>query len=342
MENISSSIFLKLLLSLDNYTYGLFAPLMVSFRGFLFTITVLWLVLMGYLVAKGTFKEATGNVITSLGLVFILSCLVFDPQIYFKWVADPFKFLVFDLSTFLISYGSETKNYGDIFRNLDAAFGKLVTAMDQIMPKDNFITNAGLYIKAAAALTLLGLAFAAAYFAFFFLFAMSIFALHVLFIVGGICIIFASFPQTRHITWQWLRTLINYGLTAIFASLIMSMFLSGINTAIDDLARIAQTTNEIFTTEYATALVWAALAFGMLLKAPDLAASLSGGTAGSSAGITAGLSLVSTSILKGIKTGAGPAGRLGGSLADRGLSNLPGGAGRAYSYMKGIYKGEGK
>ena len=207
------------------------------------------------------------------------------------------------------------------------------------MPKDNFLTNAGLYIKAAAALTLLGLAFAAAYFAFFFLFAMSIFAIHVLFIVGGICIIFAAFPQTRHITWQWIRTLVNYGLTAIFASLIMGMFLSGINTAIDDLARIAQATNEIFTPEYATALVWAALAFGMLLKAPDLAAALSGGTAGSTAGITAGLSLVSTSILKGIKTGMGPAGRLGGSLADRGFSNLPGGAGRAYSRLKGLYKG---
>jgi len=340
MENISSVIFLKLLLSLDNYTYGLFGPLMASFRGFMMTITTLWLVLGGYLITKGTFKEATNNVITASLLLAFFASLVFEPQNYFHWVADPFKNLVFDLSAFLTSYGSESKDYSEIFRNLDAAFGKLATAMDQIMPKDNFITNAGLYIKAAAALTLLGLAFAAAYFAFFFLFAMSIFALHVLFIVGGICIIFASFPQTRHITWQWLRTLVNYGLTAIFASLIMSMFLSGINTAIDDLARIAQATNEIFTPEYATALVWAALSFGMLLKAPDLAAALSGGTAGSTAGITAGLSLVSTSILKGIKSGAGPAGRLGGSLADRGLSNLPGGAGRAYSRLKGLYKGD--
>lgn len=342
MENISSTIFLKLLLGLDNYTYGLFGPLMVSFRGFMITITVLWLVLVGFLVMQGTFKEATKNVITATLLLAFFACLVFEPRNYFHWVADPFKNLIFDLSAFLTSYGSETKDYGEIFSNLDKAFGRLTVAMDQIMPKDNFITNAGLYIKAAAALTLLGLAFAAAYFAFFFLFAMSIFAIHVLFIVGGICIIFASFPQTRHITWQWLRTLVNYGLTAIFASLIMSMFLSGINTAIDDLARIAQATNEIFTPEYATALVWAALAFGMLLKAPDLAAALSGGTAGSTAGITAGLSLVSTSILKGVKTGMGPAGRIGGSLMDRGLSNMPGGAGRAYSYMKGIYKGEGK
>ncbi|MBU4230786.1 MAG: type IV secretion system protein [Proteobacteria bacterium] len=342
MENISSTIFLKLLLSLDNYTYGLFGPLMASFRGFMIAFTTLWVVVVGYLVMKGTFKEATNNVVTATLLLALLACLVFEPQNYFHWVADPFKNLVFDLSVFLTSYGGESKDYGDIFLNLDAAFGKLTAAMDQIMPKDNFLTNAGLYIKAAAALTLLGLAFAAAYFAFFFLFAMSIFAIHVLFIVGGICIIFAAFPQTRHITWQWIRTLVNYGLTAIFASLIMSMFLSGINTAIDDLARIAQATNEIFTPEYATALVWAALAFGMLLKAPDLAAALSGGTAGSTAGITAGLSLVSTSILKGVKTGMGPMGKMGGAMADRGLSRMPGGAGRAYSTLKGLYKGNGK
>lgn len=342
MENISSTIFLKLLLSLDNYTYGVFAPLMTSFRGFFITFTTLWIVIIGFLIAKGTFKEATNNVATAAILVFFLACLAFEPRNYFHWIADPFKNLVFDLSSFLTSFGSGDKDYGEIFANLDKAFGRLTDAMDQIMPKDNFLTNAGLYIKAAAALTLLGLAFAAAYFAFFFLFAMSIFAIHVLFIVGGICIIFAAFPQTRHITWQWLRALFNYGLTAIFASLIMSMFLSGINTAIDDLARIAQATNEIFTPEYATALVWSALAFGMLLKAPDLAAAISGGTAGSTAGITAGLSLVSTSILKGLKSGGRPLGKLSGTLADRGLSRLPGGAGRAYSYMKGLYRGDDK
>lgn len=345
-KGFSGELFGRMSDQLQEFHKAVYPALMLSFGGFIRIFVTLYIVLGGYGVAIGMFKEATKQMIVSLFLVFFLHGFVLESDVYSSWLTPHITGFFMSLADFFAVKALAAGGMGHATDSFS-----VFTALDEMISRLNGATNAieasagmldFLKVKMWFAVITLTLVYAFMYGAFMAIIVIGYFSLHILYLVGGICIFFAAFNQTRFIFYSWLRGVFNYGLLIVFSSIILSICIFGLNESLARLIASAQNTREIFTREYFFAVFWALVSIALILKAPDFAAMLSGGSAGSTAGIAAGMGLVTSSIAKGVKMGIGPASKMGGTLANRGLSNMPGGAGRAYSYMKGLYKGEGK
>lgn len=345
-KGFSGELFGRMSDQLQEFHKAVYPALMQSFGGFIRVFVTLYIVLGGYGVAMGMFKEATKQMIVSLFLVFFLHSFVLESDMYSSWLTPHITGFFMGLADF---FAVKALTAGGMGHAADSF--SVFSALDEMISRLNGATNAiessvgmldFLKVKMWFAVITLTLVYAFMYGAFMAIIVIGYFSLNILYLVGGICIFFAAFNQTRFIFYSWLRGVFNYGLLIVFASIILAICIFGLNESLARLIATAQNTREIFTREYFFAVFWALVSIALILKAPDFASMLSGGSAGSTTGIAAGMGLVTSSIAKGVKMGIGPAGKMGGALADRGLSNMPGGAGRAYSRMKGIYKGEGK
>lgn len=347
-KGFSGELFGKMSDQLQEFHKAVYPALMQSFGGFIRVFVTLYIVFGGYGVAMGMFKEATKQMIVSLFLVFFLHGFVLESDVYSSWLTPHITGFFMGLADFFAvkalaagGMGHATDSFS-VFSALDEMISRLNGATNAIESSVGMLDF--LKVKMWFAVITLTLVYAFMYGAFMAIIVIGYFSLNILYLVGGICIFFAAFNQTRFIFYSWLRGVFNYGLLIVFASIILSICIFGLNESLARLIASAQNTREIFTREYFFAVFWALVSIALILKTPDFASMLSGGSAGSTAGIAAGMGLVTSSIAKGVKMGMGPAGKMGGTLADRsaGWAANKVGAGRAYSYMKGLYKGDDK
>lgn len=332
-QGMTAEMFGSMLDQLRMYTEGIYPSLMDSFDIWVRVFVTLYLTLAGIGVATGYFKEATKQVITSMVLVVLLHTLIMESNSYFFWIVQPYVDLVFDVSTFFVANdGSFSVGFDNLFQNLDMMLAKLFLILDEIKAEGGLLSDAWFYVKAAIASLLLILLFGFLYAAFLAIIIMAYFSIYALFVVGGICIFFAAFKQTRFIFSAWLRGIFNYGLLAVFAAIIMSICMFGLNHGVDKFLTVASQST-IFGKDYWTAVFWCCVSIAMILKAPDLASVISGGSAGSTMGIAAGMGLLGSTVLGGAskilvgdnKNGLLPkAGRGLGSVGDESYRALKG------------------
>lgn len=345
-QGFSSELFWKMSMQLQKFHEAVYPGLMQSFGGFIRVFVTLYIVVAGYGIASSWFKEATKQMMTSVGLVIVIHATIMESNAYSSVITPTITGLFMNLSDFFAAKALAAGGMGgasDAF-SVFAALDEMISRFDGATKAIE--ATAGMFdflkVKMWFAIIALTIIYAFLYGAFMAIMVMGFFSLHILYLVGGICIFFAAFNQTRFIFWSWLRGIFNYGLLIVFASIVLSICIFGLNESLAQLIDSAQKTREIFTREYFFAVFWAMVSIALILKVPDFASLLSGGSAGSTAGIAAGMGLVTSSIAKGVKMGMKPAGKMGGTLADRGASWAANkvGAGRAYSYMKGLYKGD--
>jgi len=345
-KGFSSELFWKMSAQLQKFHTAVYPGLMQSFGGFIRIFVILYILLAGYGIAANMFKEATKQMTISIGLVILLHSLIMESNAYSTTITPMITAFFMNLADFftvkaLAAGGmSGATDSFSVFTALDEMMGRLDYATKAIEASSGALE----FVRAKMwfAIFTLTVIYAFLYGAFMALMVMGFFSLHILYLVGGICIFFAAFNQTRFIFYSWVRGIFNYGLLIVFASIMISICIFGLNESLAALIDSAQRSNEVFTREYFFAVFWALVSIALMLKAPDFAAMFSGASAGSTAGIAAGMGLVTGAIAKGVKTGMKPVGKFSGGLADRLASNMPGGAGRAYSTLKGIYKGGGK
>ncbi|MDG4475600.1 type IV secretion system protein [Thiovibrio frasassiensis] len=343
-KGFSGELFARMSDQLQEFHNAVYPALMQSFGGFIRVFVTLYIVLGGYGVAVGWFKEATKQTIVSILLVVFIHSFVLESNVYSSWFTPHITGFFMGLADF---FATKALAAGGMNHATDSF--SVFNALDEMISRLNGATNAiessvgmldFLKVKMWFAVITLTVIYAFLYGAFMAIIVIGYFSLNILYLVGGICIFFAAFSQTRFVFYSWLRGVFNYGLLIVFASIVMSICIFGLNESLARLIASAQETREIFTRDYFFAIFWALVSIALILKAPDFAAMFSGGQAGSTAGIAAGMGLVAGAMGQGMKGGIRPAGKFVGNLADRGLSSLPGGAGRAYSRLKGIYKGE--
>jgi len=337
---MGTEILLVVLDSLDKYFMQIFGSFMASFGGFARAFVMLYCLLMGVGYFRAAFGEHTKEIGWSIVLVIVLQFFVMETAVYKEWFVNPIKRTTMQMASFFVNAGM---GGGDglegLFTRLDDAFVKMKTTVDAIFPTGNLIMFASDYIKATLTLGAMTLAFGAVYAAYVITLCMGFFSMYVLFVVGGVCIFFGAFKQTRHITWSWCRAVANYALLVIFASMIMGICVDGISHAMDKLAANSDPSLGYFTREIGYVICWSLLSLGLLLKSADYAAALSGGMAGSTAMITGGLALTGGAMFSASKLaynnrftrkGAEVAGKwAGGHLS------------RAASAAKGIFRGRG-
>ncbi len=143
------------------------------------------------------------------------------------------------------------------------------------------------------------------------------FAIFMYLIIGGVCVFFASFKATRFLTVAWFRAMCHEGLTIIFSGLIMGISGNIIHKLVRVLQGIDVGANGIFTPQYFAVLLACAMGYLMLLKAPQLAAAISGGSAGSTAGVAAAVGAVAGMGYGAAKSAAGWGVRSGGRALGR-------------------------
>ncbi len=344
-ESISFIVFGNLMSQLDTYTTGIFPALMTSFGWFIRAFFVLYLTIIGLGVMYGRFQDATREVITSMVILCVLWASMFDSQIYYSWLIKPYVAMIMDFGSFFLSHAQSDMFPSDglfgIFSQIDVMFAKLIVAVVDLAPDVSIMSDFVIVLQAGYAVLLMTFVYAAMYFAFIVLLAMGFFSIFILSVVGGPCMFFGAFKQTRFVFYAWVRAMLNYGLLVIFVSMIMAMCIYGMNAAIDALAA-TDTVDGILTLEFAATLCWGALTVGMLLKAPDFAAAISGGSAGSTSGIAGGISMVGGAMVAGgVALGKSKMSQAGGQFGKDALSGIAnrvsgGRVGRAFSDRKGV------
>lgn len=338
---------------LANATSNIFSALQNEFQPFARSIVAIYIVIVSYNLFRGNTGAATTEFATSIFLIVALSGLVFESSAYQSWVFSPFTGTVTDISNFFVSKGAGVPitSQGDIFKYMGTTMDKIYEITDKMERTVGLLDSFWISIKTGfAQLVLLGV-YVACIAIYLYLILQAWFAIFMYMVIGGVCIFFAAFKGTRFITVSWLRALSHEGLTIIFSSLIMGISGNIIQELIKVFALQDFGESGVFTAQFFAVFLACAMGGLMLLKAPQLAASISGGSAGSTAGVGAmvgGLAGLGFAKLKG--TAAGTAGAAWGGITNKGSEasggwaigrNIGAGVRGAYSRMKGTSTGQG-
>lgn len=342
---------------LQKATSKIFSALQGSFQPFAFSLVSLYVVVVGYKLIRGDISASKDFAISCFLIVFVTS-LVFNSGVYQSYIFDPFVGTVSDMSNFFVSKGAGVPigSQGDIFNYMGSTLDSIYNVADKIERNLPLLDSLNIWLALKvgfAQLVLIG-TYVACVAIYLYIILQAWFAVFIFMILGGIFIFLAAFKSSRHLTVGWLRALCHEGLTIVFASLIMGISGNITQELIKILASSDVGSTGIFTPQFFAVFLACAMGGLMLLKTPQLAASLSGGSAGSTAGIATlvgGAAGLGYSALKGgVGRVAGQSGG-GGSLADTANSGSAGGymggaaraAGsairRGYSAMKGTSTG---
>ncbi len=341
MEPFAYNLFAAFFEKFNDFMAAIFPQLSEPLNHLVTAFVTLYIIVISIAIMCTKLGGKEKEFFISMILLAGLKLFLFDFDVYNYWVIGPLIGSVLDLSGFFINIVNTTNqnNYGGsglsaLFNALDALSFKLFDFVTKIEVKGNFIWNAWTYMQTGTGVLILFASYAAAYVAFLAMMIMGVFSMYVFFAVGGICIFFAAFKETRFIFFAWLKGVSNYALLVVFASIIMSICYFGLSETIDKLIQ-KEGHNIIFTSQYLGAVCWSLLTIGMLLKAPDFASQLTGAVAGSTSGIAAGMSLSGSSgamMLGNAATAGGSAGwtgiKKGGQIASGGT--------RAFSRMMGL------
>jgi type IV secretory pathway VirB6-like protein len=350
MNNFGYALFMSFFTKLDLYVSSIFTALMTAFGNFGRAFVVLYIVCMAIFLMYGNGGEKTKSLGVSIILLALLWAMIMETNLYFNWFIDPIVGITLDLSSFFIgAVGSDNFPVGSglstLFKNLDAISFKVFDLAFKVKPSGNFALNAWSYLQTGLLAVILLGCFTAAYVAFLVQIILGFFSMYVMFVVGGICIFFAAFRQTRFIFWAWLKAVINYSLLVVFSSIVMSICFFGLSDAIDKLI-VYKGAAALATPAYWMTICWAILTFAMLRKAADYASSLSGGQAGSTSNIVGSIGAAAGigAGMIGLKSTMTPGGVAGGIAggAKKGAAAVQvmgGGMARGYSAMKGMLPG---
>lgn len=342
MDGFLTATFFSLIGSISSWSQILYTHLMEDFHFLAMAIVILYISISGILIMLGKFKDPKEVLLSILMIVFIYN-LARNPDTYGEWVVNPIVSTTNSIASYVATSG-DGEGIISLFYKLESVVNKMANFAEMKRPDGNILTDTWLYIQSIAAILPLTAMFFATAVMFLALIVLSYFCLFMLATAGGICLFFASFQKTRHIASAWLKAVINHSLTIVFTSAALSISLFGLEESLDILAQAGPDTG-VFSAQWLMTLVWCAISIILLLKSPDLAASLSGGMAGSTSWIvaatSAGAGYVYSNALKGSVLGRDSQGNLSlahGRAAQAGKLGISGAKHihRAYSATKGI------
>ena len=324
-EGITGQLFGGMLQQLQSYHDALYPAIMDHFGIFIRAFVILYLVIAGIGIMTGYFRQATREVLISAVLVTSLHAFIMESNVYSAWIIKPFVGSFYDLGTFFVAKAGDFNfKLTGLFSSLDLMLDMLVQTINKLEPTGNILTNAWLHMKAAFAIGILFAVFGFLYGAYMAILIIGFFSMYILFVIGGICLFFAAFKQTRFIAWSWFKGIMNYGLLIVFSSIVLSICLFTLNNALGELVESANLSKDVFTFEYFKAVFWAIITIVMILKTPDLAAILTGTYPGSTSGIAAGLGTAMSSVAIGFKKIANYPRRGAAAVGGIALQNLKG------------------
>ncbi|MCP3943013.1 MAG: type IV secretion system protein, partial [Desulfobacteraceae bacterium] len=228
MSPFAYKLYISFFKALNVFLATTYDSLMKHFTGFAIIFTVGYMLFVGYMIMMGKFSK--GNMISAGISLVILPAItfLFVKGDYLIWVVNPIVNTTTALSCYFIglaqgSWTTSGEGLQGLFYNLDNMCYKIFDLVVKMDPPGGFMSKTWLFFQAIVAAIILFASYVAAYVAFLVQILLGFFCMYVFLVVGGICIFFAAFKQTRHIFFAWLKGLINYSLLIIFSSLIMTI-----------------------------------------------------------------------------------------------------------------------
>lgn len=331
MNSVAGYLYKTITNDLQKHTVNVLSALSGAVGEIIWWVVYFYFLFAFFSLMTGRLKDPKQTAISAL-LVTIFYSVISDGAFFYNYLCLPFKEVAENVSAILIGQtsGGYATDIESLFVQLDNACGVIGGAILDLTPEGGWLKDTLHIIKVTIGLGILSLAFLTVYIAFFVMLSIAMFSMHMLFMLGPLFIFFAAFEQTRGLCWGWVKAQLTFVLLIIFTTLAVSICLENFTETAEMFAR-TQSTDEIFNLRYFAALCWSLLSLAMLLKAPDLAASLTGGQAGSTAGIAAGISTAGALATGGMTAAGGAAGGLalkgagkGASAAGKGLGSVAG------------------
>lgn len=301
------------------------------------TIVTLYILGVGYAILKGNGGEHTKELGISMLLLLIFQGMTLVEGGFSEWISQPLFDLTSGLSSVAVGGGN---GINGVFDSLDDGLGRILDTVSRIEPTGNFITNAWMYFKVGLASLLLALVYSIMYVVFIALYLMAIFGLYMMMMVGGIFVWLASFRITRGLTWTWVKATMNYVLWAFFLSAVAGFMMKLLNASIDDVSTWDLAVDGAAPPSLMSLMFLCVLTIYFLMKASDLASSLTGGSAMSGGLASSMLSAGGSAGRAATRPGGMALMNATGSMASKGAGAAwgaaRGGAARAFSALKGI------
>ena len=304
---ISASIYQSFTISLSRFYLAMYESLMSSFGLLFHAAFVLYLVYVGhkYVLDKMDGGD-TRDVLVSCIMVTGVYTLVVSSSSYFEYVIRPSFALFSDVLTFMFGIIEKIQSYNpsptgnadylkeintmhDLFQGLDLMALEFIKSCKGLLPSSWSLLNPAWAFITVLAILLLIAVYLTMYLTFIFMFITSYFMMWLLFYVGGVALLLGCFKETRGLFWGWLKMLFNNALVAIFTAMIVAICYSGISHAVFKMTTYSTNTID-FTGDFLGLFIWCILCFTITLKAPDLAAGLTGSIASGTSGIAASAS----------------------------------------------------
>lgn len=345
MDNIGLSIFLVIMRGLNEYNTLMFHTSIKEYEGLFRIITSIYIVIVGYKIMMGDYKEKTKQALTSLILIVFLHSIIIEGK-YFNSITDTVALTTLDTAAFMATGISDASVY-TLFRRLGAITDLATKTMQQLasdQPTSSMFPSWS-EIKVFLALSLLATVYLVLNILFTALFCVAFFSIYIMMTIAPLPLFLAAFSETRFIFFAWLKAVFNYMLFPVFVSLAVGLCLYGLETAISAMTTANIERDGVFTKEYFTAFIWAVLAIYMMNKASEYAAALTGGTSSSHAGLTGAAAMVGGAVWGSTggaavdrlqQRGADAAIKYSGKAGSYAMNKAGDGATHLYSKMKGV------
>lgn len=326
-------------------TSGLGSALTGSFKGLAQPILGLYFAIMAIRLIRGD-TDVPKQALTTMLLAACVTQIVFGSGTYQEYVSGPIIGTINGVANFLVSKATGGQA-GSMIMTLANGMDKIMAACVQLDRIDSWWPQK--LLAALIAQILLSSTYLMIMITFLLISIMTWFGIYLLNVFGAVCLFFAIFNPTRHIFWAWLRAMCNYGLVIVFASLILAVCLKIMGPQLEILTSMDYgKVHPLLNGPTYMCVAINVLSWCMLLKAPDFAAALSGGSAGNTAGIAGVVSMTAGAVYGGAQWamargvtrhfGGGEGSSGGGAVGSiaRGAGNLASGAGLGPSARKGI------
>lgn len=330
-QNILDNLLINLKEFIEQY-YGLFVN---SFEHIFAILVTLYVMGIGYATMMGMLGERTKAAWISVFFVFFSYVVAFNPGFFFSWVVDPLLESSLGLASFILNPKSSSGIFG-IYTEVDKVFSIIFHITDKYSNESGF-TFGMASVKIFFVTFGLAFLFGVLYAVFTGLLLVGIFSFHMMMVLGGIIILLAGFPFTRHVFWAWLRACFNYALIPVFTAIVMAITLMILKDAAAQMNTL-DVSHGVFNKEIGSVFLIGVLSVWFHLKAPEFSAVLTGSTAtgsgffGTLGALAQGGSAAAQAVPKGVVGVAGAPMQ----IAAGGLNVATAGM-RAYSAMKGLF-----
>lgn len=294
MNSVGGEFVFNLLHTLQATLFNLLGMLIEYLHTPARILFTLYLLFFFYSLLTGKIRGGLSSFFTSFLVVVVVYQFAFDPEQFREWFYEPILGASLKLSAISLTGGADSSLAG-MFTKIDEVFGRIFSAVDQVGEKASFWTgdiwvSIQIYLIGGA----MALIFGALYAIFVILFIGGIIGIHILFVMFAVVGMLAAFPYTRHIFYSWLRGIFTYALIPVFTAIIMGItiqFLEGAAIALEGYD--PQKAGGILNSEVAgQALLVGLASIYFHFKAPEYAATLTGGTSSGMSGLVAPLATV--------------------------------------------------